>query len=130
MLPAGYQGPAFLVYGNFRTIMNWNRSVLYALAVGHLADRLKGGGGLLSDRDSSDRPLSRAEVEEIQSRLSVLGFEVGKPDGVAGPMTRRAVRAYQRDAGLPPDGYPSADLLRKLRQASVEPGGDKKEGVN
>ena len=130
VLPAGYQGPAFLVYGNFRTIMNWNRSVLYALAVGHLADRLKGGGGLLSDRDASDRPLSRAEVEEIQSRLSVLGFEVGKPDGVAGPMTRRAVRAYQRDAGLPPDGYPSADLLRKLRQASVEPGGDKKEGVN
>ena len=45
-------------------------------------------------------------------------------------MTRRAVRAYQRDAGLPPDGYPSADLLRQLRQAAVEPGGNEKEGVN
>jgi len=130
VLPAGHLGPAFLVYENFRTIMKWNRSVLYALAVGHLADRLKGRGRLLSEPDSSDRPLSRAEVEEIQSRLSILGFEVGKPDGVAGPMTRRAVRAYQRDAGLPPDGYPSADLLRRLRQAAVDPGGDKKEGVN
>ena len=130
VLPAGHRGPAFLVYENFRNIMKWNRSVLYALAVGHLADRLKGRGPLLADRDSSDRPLSRAEIEEIQSRLSILGFDVGKADGVAGPMTRRAVRAYQRDAGLPPDGYPSADLLRQLRQAAVEPGGNEKEGVN
>ncbi|MDJ0942142.1 MAG: lytic murein transglycosylase [Kiloniellales bacterium] len=130
VLPAGHRGPAFLVYENFRTIMKWNRSVLYALAVGHLADRLKGRSRLLSEPDSSDRPLSRAEVEEIQSRLNTLGFDVGKPDGVAGPLTRRAVRAYQRGAGLPPDGYPSADLLQQLRQASIEPGGDKKEGVN
>ena len=130
VLPAGHRGPAFLVYENFRTIMKWNRSVLYAIAVGHLADRIKGRGGLLAKRDSSDRPLSRAEVEEIQSRLNVLGFAVGEPDGVAGPVTRRAVRAYQRDAGLPPDGYPSADLLRQLRQAAVDPGGDKKEDVN
>ena len=130
VLPAGHRGPAFLVYENFRIIMKWNRSLLYAIAVGHLADRIKGQGGLLAKRDSSDRPLSRAEVEEIQSRLNVLGFAVGEPDGVAGPVTRRAVRAYQRDAGLPPDGYPSADLLRQLRQAAVDTGGDKKEDVN
>ncbi len=130
VLPAGHSGPAFLVYENFRIIMKWNRSVLYALAVGHLADRLKGQGGLRAKRNASDRPLSRAEVEEIQSRLNVLGFEVGEPDGVAGPITRRAVRAYQRDAGLPPDGYPSADLLLQLRQAAVDPGGEKKEDVN
>ncbi len=130
VLPAGHRGPAFLVYENFRIIMKWNRSLLYAIAVGHLADRIKGQGGLLAKRDSSDRPLSRAEVEEIQSHLNVLGFAVGEPDGVAGPVTRRAVRAYQRGAGLPPDGYPSADLLRQLRQAAVDPGGDKKEDVN
>lgn len=130
ILPAGYRGPAFLVYENFRTIMKWNRSVLYALAVGHLADRLKGQGGLLAKRNDSDRPLSRAEVEEIQNRLNVLGFDVGEPDGVAGPMTRRAVRAFQRDVGLPPDGYPSAGLLQRLRQAAVDPGGDKKDDVN
>ena len=130
VLPAGHRGPAFLVYENFRIIMKWNRSLLYAIAVGHLADRIKGQGRLLAERDSSDRPLSRAEVEEIQSHLNVLGFAVGEPDGVAGPVTRRAVRAYQRDVGLPPDGYPSADLLRQLRQAAVDPGGDKKEDVN
>ena len=130
LLPAGHRGPAFLVYENFRNIMKWNRSVLYAIAVGHLADRLKGQGQLLSKRDSTDRPLSRAEIEEIQSRLNRLGFDVGQPDGVAGPMTRRAVRAFQRGAGLPADGYPSADLLQKLRQAAVDPGGEKKEDVN
>ena len=130
VLPAGHQGPAFLVYENFRTIMKWNRSILYALAVGHLADRLKGQGGLRAKPNASDRPLSRAEVEEIQNHLNVLGFDVGEPDGVAGPITRRAVRAYQRNAGLPPDGYPSADLLKQLRQAALDQDGEKKEGVN
>ncbi len=130
VLPAGHRGPAFLVYRNFRNIMVWNRSILYALAVGHLADRIRGNGALLSARDQSDRPLSRSEVEEIQGRLGRLGFGSGTPDGVAGPLTRRAIRAYQRREGLPADGYPSIELLKTLRQASAEPAGDKKEDVN
>lgn len=130
VLPAGHRGPAFLVYRNFRNIMVWNRSILYALAVGHLSDRIRGKGPLQTARNTSDRPLSRAEVEEIQGRLERLGFGSGTPDGVAGPLTRKAIRAYQRREGLPADGYPSAELLKKLRQAAVEPAGEKKEGVN
>lgn len=129
ILPAGHKGPAFLVYRNFRNIMVWNRSILYAVAVGHLADRLRGKGPLLAERDGSDRPLSRKEIEEIQSRLSALGFSTGTPDGVPGPRTRKAIRAYQRRAGMPADGYPSAELLRRLRQAS-ELRGERKEEVN
>jgi membrane-bound lytic murein transglycosylase B len=42
VLAEGTKGPAFLVYDNFRTIMKWNRSTFFALAAGHLADRIGG----------------------------------------------------------------------------------------
>lgn len=118
ILPAGHHGPAFLVYGNFRAIMGWNRSILYAVAVGHLSDRLVGGGPLLAARPAEERPLSRAEVEEIQSRLLALGYDPGPADGVVGSQTRKALQAYQRAARRPPDGYPTVRLLQDLRQAT------------
>lgn len=114
VLPAGYRGPAFLVYGNFQAIQIWNRSVLYALTVGHLSDRLKGQGPLKAKRPADDKPLSRAEVIRMQTALASLGHDVGKPDGIVGSRTRAAIRAYQRAANLPPDGYPTADLVQKL----------------
>ena len=117
ILPGGYRGPAFLVYENFRATMTWNRSVNYALAVGHLSDRLIGQGPLLTPKPANDRPMSRAEVLEMQRILLSLGFEVGEPDGVVGSRTREALRGFQKSAGLPPDGYPTPDLLSKLRQA-------------
>ncbi len=114
VLPAGAKGPAFLVYQNFRSTMIWNRSILYALAVGHLADRFVDRGRLVATQPADDRPLSRADVIALQRDLNRLGFDVGKPDGVAGPMTRGALRAYQRARGLPPDGYPSAEMVEIL----------------
>jgi membrane-bound lytic murein transglycosylase B len=115
VLPSGYQGPAFLTYTNYRKILNWNRSTLYAIAVGHLADRLVGSGPLQGPRPDNDQPLSRAMVQEMQERLGALGFDTGTPDGVVGPMTRTAIRNYQKSAGLPPDGFPTSALLEKLR---------------
>tara|TARA_E500000331_G_C17265623_1_gene717026 strand:- start:2931 stop:4118 length:1188 start_codon:yes stop_codon:yes gene_type:complete len=117
IIPAGYQGPAFLVYKNYRTIMIWNRSHLYALAVGHLADRLTGKGPLVKRSSNDDVALSRADIREMQALLNQRGFHVGTPDGVTGPMTRSAIRAFQRSRGMPPDGYPNKSLVVQLRNA-------------
>ncbi|WP_028878585.1 lytic murein transglycosylase [Terasakiella pusilla] len=114
ILPAGYKGPAFLVYENFRTILDWNRSNFYAIAVGHLADRLVWKGPLQTPQ-IKETPLSRAQVLMIQDRLNKEGFDVGKPDGIAGSRTRKAIKAFQKKVGVPADGYPSVDLLKLLK---------------
>lgn len=113
--PGGHAGPAFLVYQNFRVILNWNRSVTYAVAVGHLADRLAGQGPLTAERPAAERPLSRREVAELQERLLAKGFDPGPPDGIVGGRTRAALRAFQRHADMPADGYPSIEVLHRLR---------------
>lgn len=117
--PGGHKGPAFLVYGNFDKILNWNRSLLYAIAVGHLADRISGRGALRTARPAKEEPLSRAQVEEMQDLLGQLGFDAGEPDGVIGSRTRAALRAYQRAAKVPPDGYPTPDLLTNIRHSAA-----------
>lgn len=113
ILPAGYKGPAFLVYENFRTILDWNRSNFYAIAVGHLADRLAWRGPLQTPQIKED-PLSRADMLKIQARLNDLGFKAGKPDGIAGSRTRKAIKAFQKSKGLPADGHPNSELLQYL----------------
>lgn len=115
VLPSGYSGPAFLVYQNYRTILQWNRSLLYAIAVGHLADRLVGKGPLFTARPASETPLSRTETEEIQRLLADRGFDPGPTDGIIGSKTRLAIKEFQRMIGLPADGYPTPALLERLR---------------
>jgi membrane-bound lytic murein transglycosylase B len=115
ILPAGYNGPAFLVYKNFKTILKWNRSILYALAIGHLADRLVGGGPFKSKRPEVELRLSIDDIKDLQRLLSALGFEVGGSDGIIGPNTRLAIKAYQKKNQLPADGFPTLDLLGMLR---------------
>ncbi|PIW28604.1 MAG: lytic murein transglycosylase [Rhodospirillales bacterium CG15_BIG_FIL_POST_REV_8_21_14_020_66_15] len=115
VLPAGADGPAFLVYGNYNTILVWNRSILYALAVGHLADRLVDKGPLRAKKPSNDKPLSRADMREIQRRLADKGYDAGGQDGIAGAQTRRAIKAYQSKEGLAQDGHPDSRLLERLR---------------
>jgi membrane-bound lytic murein transglycosylase B len=117
-LPGGVAGPAFLVYRNFRNIMVWNRSLLYALAVGYLSDRIIGLGQLRAARPVGERPLRREEVKEMQVLLTALGFDPGEPDGIVGARTRSAVRTYQQSTNLPADGYPTIELLEGLRQNS------------
>jgi len=120
IVPMGHNGPAFLVYGNFDAILTWNRSILYAVAVGHLADRIAGLGPLGAERPAGERPLKRAEVEEIQTLLAVLGFDPGDADGIAGSQTQGALKAFQRQANLVPDGYPSVEALEGLRQVAAQ----------
>jgi len=118
VLPAGQRGPAFLVYQNFRTILVWNRSILYALSVGHLADRIDGAPALSAASLPDEEPLSLKSIEEMQALLNAKGYDAGKPDGLVGPQTRQALRAYQAAEGLPADGYPTKDVIDRLRRAS------------
>lgn len=113
ILPAGIKGPAFLVYENFRTILDWNRSNFYAISVGHLADRLAFKGPLQTPQ-VDEIPLSRVQTMQIQTRLNKKGYDVGKPDGIAGSQTRKAIKAFQKEKGLPADGYPSHEILELL----------------
>ena len=115
VLPQGESGPAFLVFDNFRAIMRWNRSVSYAISVGHLADRIVGLPPVFFSPDAADETLSRSQIMEIQQNLNRLGFDAGKADGLAGPRTRAAIRSFQKNHDLAADGYPSAKLLERLR---------------
>lgn len=114
ILPQGHNGPAFLVYDNFRVILRWNRSINYAISVGHLADRLVGRPPIRNGREAGHEPLSRHQIQKIQRRLNRLGFEAGSVDGVPGPRTKAAIRAFQKAHALAPDGYPSPDLMQSL----------------
>lgn len=116
MLPAGASGPAFLTYQNFRTTMVWNRSIFYAISVGHLADRFVGSGPIVNMPAEEERPLTRSEVIELQTLLNSQGIDSGSPDGILGSGTRAAVRDYQEKVGLPTDGYANFELLEGLRQ--------------
>ena len=115
LLPAGGRGAAFMIFDNFAVIERYNSADAYVIGVGHLADRLKGGGPIRSAWPRGDRSLSHSERMELQQRLTHAGFDTQKIDGKIGPLTISAVREYQMANGLLPDGYPSLDLLRRLR---------------
>jgi membrane-bound lytic murein transglycosylase B len=115
LLPAGAQGPGFLMLQNFRVIMKYNPAEAYALAIGHLADRLRGGEPFVQPWPRQERVLSRAERYELQQRLAEQGFELGEPDGRLGGMTRTALRKFQASIGHVPDGFASATILERLR---------------
>ncbi|MDO9622802.1 MAG: lytic murein transglycosylase [Pseudomonas sp.] len=115
MLPAGHRGPAFLLLSNFRSILKYNNSTSYALAIGLLADSLRGGDGVRAAWPREERQLGRSERIELQELLAQNGLEPGPADGIIGANTRKAVRAFQLQQGWPADGYPTQDLLRRLR---------------
>ncbi len=117
-LPAGARGPAFLTFRNFQVIKRYNSSDSYATAIGHLSDRLRGGGEFRASWPRGDRALNSAEREELQRLLTRRGFDTQGTDGRIGPNTLTAVRAYQASVGLPPDGYVSMDLLQRLRRGA------------
>lgn len=115
-MPAGANGPAFLLLPNFDVIKRYNNSDSYALAVGHLADRIIGGGAFATPWPAGDYALSKAQRAEVQTLLGRAGYDVGTPDGVIGPKTRAAVIAYQQRMGLPADGHVSGTLLDRLKR--------------
>ncbi|MDP2242634.1 lytic murein transglycosylase [Pseudomonas sp.] len=115
MLPAGHRGPAFLLLSNFRSILKYNNSTSYALAIGLLADSLRGSDGVRAAWPREERQLGRSERIELQELLAKNGLEPGPADGIIGANTRKAVRAFQLQQGWPADGYPTQDLLVRLR---------------
>ncbi|MEZ5920758.1 MAG: lytic murein transglycosylase [Parvularculaceae bacterium] len=116
LLPAGANGPAFLVFQNFETILKYNRSTAYALAVGLLSDALGDRGTpLKKDWPRGDRPLSLDERKALQQALKDKGFDPGPIDGVIGAGTKRALKAWQASAGMPVDGYASLETLERLQ---------------
>ena len=119
ILPAGYRGPAFLVMNNFRSILRYNNSTSYALAIGLLAERLQGRGQIIASWPTGDDPLSRSERVELQEQLQLHGFEPGAIDGIIGANTRQAIRQLQIALGWPADGYPDRQLLKALRNRAL-----------
>ena len=116
--PAGAQGPAFVVFGNFRVIKRYNNATSYALAVGHLSDRIGGGAPFAASWPRGDRPLSRSENMEMQGLLTRLGYDTQGVDGIIGPNSVAAIRGFQRSRGMVPDGYATARFLEALRAAA------------
>ncbi len=114
-LPAGARGPAFLVTSNFAVIKRYNSSDAYALGVGHLGDRIFGGAAIAARWPVGEKQLDKGQRLEVQRHLNRLGFDVGEPDGKLGSKTREAVRSFQEQRGLLPDGYPTVALLEALR---------------
>jgi hypothetical protein len=110
-------GPVFLLTRNFFAVKSYNPSNNYTLAIVHLADRIRGAGPFVRQFPGGERTPTIAEVQEIQRRLTALGFNTGGADGRVGNDTMVAVRAFQRKAGLvPADGYAGLKVLAKLRQ--------------
>ena len=116
ILPQGWQGPAFLIASNFDVVMDWNRSVNYALSVSHLADELLTDSPIVGGLEAESDSLSFNQIWALQGKLNELGFDCGTPDGFPGLKTQAAIRQYQAVQNLPQDGYASPSLYQRLLQ--------------
>jgi lytic murein transglycosylase len=114
LMPAGRLGPAFLVSHNFYVLKQYNESDLYALFIGHLADRIQGASALVG-RWSPIDPMPRGEIWALQERLQADGYDVGKLDGLVGFATRTAIGRWQRKHGQQETCYPDAVLIQAIR---------------
>ncbi len=114
LLPQGYRGPAFMVFDNFDVIMDWNRSVNYALSVAQLAEQLRHDSRIMGGQFAEGGALSFQEMLDLQTILNTRGFNAGEPDGLPGYMTQDAVRKYQLANQLPADGYASRSIYERL----------------
>ncbi len=112
-MPMGGNGPVFAVLPNFGVIKRYNNSDSYALAVGHLADRILGSKGFIAAWPN-DTPIKASQRAELQTRLTRRGYDIGAADGIIGPKTRAAIMDFQARAGLTPDGHVSGNLLKAL----------------
>src|SRR5262245_19180267 len=116
MVPQGVNGPSFLVTRNFMAIMDYNESHSYAVAVGHLADRIKGGEPFVASWPEINYDLTFAQRVELQELLYSHGFDPGGTDGRFGARTYEAILGFQHKTGLKLDGTPTVALLERLRQ--------------
>jgi membrane-bound lytic murein transglycosylase B len=115
LMPAGRDGPAFLVFKNYDCAYSYNGADSYALAISILSDRLKGRPGIQTAWPTDDPPLSRAERRVLQQKLAARGYDVGEPDGRVGQKTRDAIKEIERQLGMKPTGRPGGRVLQALR---------------
>ncbi|ART83618.1 murein transglycosylase [Oceanisphaera profunda] len=116
LVPAGAHGPVFAIFKNFKVIRRYNNATSYAMAVGHLADKLDGAGEFVASWPREERALSRSEKVALQKMLTAKGFDTKGVDGVIGPNSINAIRAYQQSKQQVADGYASASLLEQLKR--------------
>ena len=112
--PSGAAGPGFLVTENFDVLKEYNNSDAYAIAVGHLADRMNGGAVIKTAWPTDDRPLPREARVALQKKLASLGYKVNEFDGHVDFDLRDNIRAEQTKFGMVPDGNPTAAFLERL----------------
>ena len=115
LMPAGRNGPAFLVFKNYDCAYSYNGADSYALAISLLSDRLKGRPGIQAEWPTDDPPLSRAQRRDLQKRLAAKGYDVGEPDGRVGQKTRDAIKEIERSLGMKQTGRPGGKVLEALR---------------
>jgi len=115
LVPAGARGAAFLICPNFHVIERYNSADAYVIAVGHLGDRILGGGQIIAPWPRDLHPLTLDDRIDLQRRLTQAGFDTGGADGRIGPRTQSAVRAFQTSVGLVADGFASSEILHRLR---------------
>ena len=118
LLPAGEDGPAFLVTRNFDALYSYNAAESYGLAIAHLSDRLRGGDPFTTPWPTDDPGLSRAERRELQQLLIARGHDIGEADGMIGARTREAIKLEQAKLGLEADGRAGQRVLQTLRAAA------------
>lgn len=112
LLPQGRKGPAFLAYPNYRVLFEWNKSFVYVTTAAYFGTRIEGAEPYAAG--SPDPALSGEEMTALQEKLTALGHDVGKIDGILGAGTRTAVQKEQFRLGLPADGWPTRALLDAL----------------
>jgi lytic murein transglycosylase len=115
LMPAGRNGPAFLVFKNYDAAYSYNGADSYALAISVLSDLLRGREGIQADWPTDDPGLDRAQRKELQRLLIARGYDVGEPDGAIGQKTRDAISAIEQSIGLPPRGRPGLKVLQALK---------------
>jgi len=113
VLPVGRFGPAFLAYDNFQAYLKWNNSLNYSLTAAYLANRIDGAPPL--NKGGNVPKITFEEQKEVQQLLEKRGYDVGRIDGVLGLKSRVAIRDVQIKLNLPADGWPTAELLTRLR---------------
>ena len=115
LLPAGHQGPAFIVLPNFKAIKRYNNSTAYALAVGMLSDRIYGAPPQRFKWPTEQKLLTRDQRKEMQTLLTQQGFDTKGIDGIFGANSRKALRRWQLKNDLVPDAFATYQQLELLR---------------
>jgi lytic murein transglycosylase len=114
LLPAGGNGPAFLVFRNFDAIYSYNLAESYALAISHLSDRLRGDGPIRTSWPTDDPGLTRDQRLDLQKRLLAKGYDIGEADGKVGPATRAGIKQAEAALGMPQTGRAGMKIYRAL----------------